>query len=105
MNLQRTLIGPEMRKVCGDRGGITSHKNAEKNQSRERERLGRGENILNEFAELQSARIREREEDNQQNRDELLPGKAQRILRRNLNGRNNPRYRRNSRREHTQITR
>ena len=67
---------PEMAEVFGNRPGIPAHKDAQENQTDERERLDAGENILDQLAQPDSERIQEGEENDHDDGNELLDGKA-----------------------------
>ena len=47
----RAAHRPEVAEIVGDRGGVSRHEDAQQNQAEQRQRLGAGENILDELAE------------------------------------------------------
>ena len=70
-----------MSEVIGDGGGIAADENAYKDQAKQGERFGAGEDILNELANAHAPRVEEGEKDNHQYSDELLDRQANSVLR------------------------
>src|SRR5713226_835144 len=94
-----------MAEVIGDSRCVAANKNANKDQPKQRERLGAGEDILDELAKAYAQRIQEREKHNHQYPDELLHGQAYGVLRRKRKWRNDPSGGRNGGEQHAEVTR
>ena len=64
LNGLRVLHGPQVREIGVHGGGVAAHENAQNDQAHQSQRLRRGENILNPFAQAQarvySAAVRNR---------------------------------------------
>ena len=84
----RIVQRPQTAEIRVNRRGIASEKNSGQNQRGQRQRLCRSENILNQFPKLQSARVEQRQKNNQEQRDQLLHGKTDRIFLGERDGRN-----------------
>ena len=93
---------PEPGKVCRDSGAVPAKQNAQQNQSDQGESLRRSKNILDVLAETQAARIGQREKYDQDNSNQLLRGKAQRVFGRKRDRGDDPRVGRNRGREHAE---
>src|SRR5882762_2076584 len=94
---------PKVAEVIGDSRGIAANEYAYEDQAEQRERLGAGENILDELPDAHALRIEERDESNHQYRNKLLHGQAYRVFRRECNRRDDPSRRRNCREQNTKI--
>ena len=95
----RVLHGPRMREIGRERSRIASKEHSQNDERDHSQRLRRGEDVLNQFSQAQSARVQSRQKHNQQQRDQLLQGKADRIFGGEPDGRDDPGGRGNGRRK------
>src|SRR5258707_874409 len=82
--------------------GITTNEQTKSAQRQQGQRLRRGEHVLDEFAEPETARVQDRQEHDHQDREQLLRRNADRIVPRQNDRWNNPMRWRNGRREHAE---
>ena len=92
-----------MAEIVGDRGVISRHEDAQKNQPKQRQRFRAGENVLNEFAKAHALHVQEGDEDHHHDADELLHRKADGVFRAERDRLNHPSCAGDRREKHAEI--
>ncbi len=100
---RRDVVGrPEVAEVGRDGRAVAADQDAEDDQGEQRQRLGRGEGVLDQLAQTDAAGVEPGQEDDQQDADELLHRQADGVLPGEVDRRDDPGGRGDRREQHPQ---
>jgi hypothetical protein len=101
----RIVQRPDAGEICVNRFGVAAHEDSGEDQRREPQQFGRGEHVLDPFAEFQAARVERCQEKNQEKSHKLLNGQTDRVFFRESDRRDHPSARRDRRPNDTEKAR